>query len=74
MLTQAPVLDILKTSTLETDVSGTGLEVVLAQSRKMASWDLIVFASRTLQLYKKNYAELEALALVWAVKHFCVYL
>ena len=62
MLTQAPVpasSGILKTSTLETDVSGTGW----LKSRKMASWDLIVLL-----------AELEMLALMWAVKHFCVYL
>ena len=39
MLTQAPVLassGILKTSNLETDVSGTGLEVVLAGKKYYA--------------------------------------
>ena len=36
----------------------------------------LCFASRTLQTHEKNYgvSELEALAVVWAVKHFRVYL
>ena len=78
-LTQAPVLafpDFSKTFILETDASGTGLGAVLSQNQEDDRPKPLCFASRTLQSHEKNYgvSELEALAVVWAVKHFRVYL
>ena len=78
-LTVAPVLayphfgrDFL----LETDASGMGLGAVLSQEQEDRSIRPIAFASRTLQPHEKNYgiSELEALGVVWAVKHFRHYL
>ena len=78
-LTVAPVLayphfgrDFL----LETDASGMGLGAVLSQEQEDRSIRPIAFASRTLQPHEKNYgiSELEALGVVWAVKHFRYYL
>ena len=61
---------------LETDASGTGLGAILSQKQDDGTIRPICFASRTLQTHKGNYgvSELEALAVVWAVKHFQVYL
>ena len=79
MLTKAPVLafpDFKRDFILETDASGTGLGAVLSHKQEDGTTKPICFASRTLQTHKANYAvsELEALAVVWAVKHFRVYL
>ena len=79
LLTQSPVLayphfgrDFL----LETDTSGMGLGAVLSQEHENKVVRPIAFASRTLLQHEKNYgiSELEALAVVWAVKHFKHYL
>ena len=61
---------------LETNASGVGLGAVLSQTQKDDSSRPIAFASCTLQSGENNYGitELEALAIVWAVKHFCQYL
>ena len=49
---------------------------MLSQTQKDGSSRPIAFASRTLQSGENNYGitELEALAIVWAVKHFSQYL
>ena len=79
MLTEAPVLafpDFKHDFILETDASGTGLGAVLSQKQEDGTTRPICFASRTLQTHEAYYgvSELEALAVVWAVKHFRVYL
>ena len=58
---------------LETDASGSGLVAVLAYEQKAGIVKPICYASRT---HEKNYrvSDLEALAVVWAIRHFCVYL
>ena len=60
----------------ETDASGAGLGVVLAQKQEEGLVQPIAYVSRTLQPHEKNYGvtELEALGAVWAVKHFRPYL
>ena len=78
LLTEAPVLaypDFKHEFILETDASGDGLGAVLAQKLN-GTVRPIAFASRTLQPHEKNYGvtELEALGVVWAVKHFRPYL
>ena len=79
LLTQSPVLayphfgrDFLQV----TDASGVGLGAVLSQEHENKVVRPIAFASRTLLQHEKNYgiSELEALAVVWAVKHFRHYL
>ena len=79
LLTSAPLLifpNFQKEFILETDASISGLGAVLAQQTDAGHVSPIAFASRTLQKHEKNYcsSELEALAVVWAVKHFRPYL
>ena len=79
LLTQAPVLAFPlfdQGFRLDTDASGSGLGAVLSQQQDDGSVRLIAFASRSLQPHEKNYGvtELEALGVVWAVKHFRPYL
>ena len=79
LLTNAPLLvfpNFKKEFILETDASGLGLGAVLAQQQDNGSVASIAYASRTLQPHEKNYGvtELEALGVVWAVKHFRPYL
>ena len=79
LLSSAPVLafpDFTQGFTLETDASGIGLGSVLAQKQEDGTTRPVAYASRTLQAHEKNYGvtELEALALVWSVKHFRHYL
>lgn len=61
---------------LETDASGVGLGAILAQEQPDDTVRPIAFASRSLQPHEKNYpvTELEALGVVWSVKHFRHYL
>ena len=61
---------------LETDASGKGLGAILAQKQLDGSIRPIAYASRTLQQHEKKYSatELEALGVVWSVKHFHHYL
>ena len=79
LLTSAPLLifpNFGKAFHLETDASALGLGAVLAQQNEAGHVAPIAFASRTLQKHEKNYcsSELEALAVVWAVRHFRPYL
>ena len=79
LLTSAPLLifpNFHKEFILETDASILGLGAVLAQQTDAGHVSPIAFASRTLQKHEKNYcsSELEALGVVWAVKHFRPYL
>ena len=79
LLTRAPVLvypSFGRDFLLETDASGVGLGAILSQKQEDGSIRPIAFASRTLFAHEKNYgiSELEALAVVWAVKHFRHYI
>ena len=79
LLTTSPVLafpDFSWRFILETDASGAGLGVVLAQEQLDHSVRPIAYASRTLLKHECNYriTELEGLGVVWAVKHFRAYL
>ena len=79
LLTKAPVLaypQFGQRFLLETDASGVGLGAVLSQQQPDKTIRPIAFASRTLQQHERNYgiSELEALGVVWAVKHFRHYL
>ena len=61
---------------LETDASGVGLGAILAQKQPDGTVQPIAYGSRTLQQQEKKYGatELEALGVVWAVKHFRHYI
>ena len=79
VLTSAPTLvfpDFKSPFILETDASGVGLGAVLSQKGADGMIRPIAYASRTIQGSEKNYGitELEALAVVWATKHFRQYL
>jgi len=79
LLTDAPLLvfpDFEKEFILEIDASGQGLGAVLVQEQDNGTTAPIAYASRTLQRHERNYGvtELEALGVVWAVKHFRPYL
>ena len=79
LLIDAPVLafsDFSLEFILETDASGIGLGAVLAQEHPDGTTHPIAYASRTVQPHERNYGitELEALAVVWSVKHFRQYL
>ena len=79
LLTCAPVLafpDFDQEFILETDASGKGLGAILAQKQPDGFTRPIAYASRTLQQHERKYSatELEALGIVWSVKHFRHYL
>ena len=79
LLIQAPLLvfpDFTKPFVLETDASGQGLGAVLGHQQESGLVASIAFTSRTLQKHEQNYGvtELEALGVVWAIKHFRPYL
>ena len=79
LLTEAPVLaypQFDREFLLETDASGEGLGAVLSQEQDDKTIRPISYASRTLQPHEQNYgiSELEALGVVWAVKHYRHYL
>ena len=61
---------------METDASGVGLGAVLAQVQNDGTTRPIAYASHTVQKHEANYGitKLEALVVVWAVKHFRIYL
>lgn len=61
---------------LHTDASGQGLGAVLEQEQEDGQLHPIAYASRTLSPTEARYGitDLEALALVWAAKHFRAYL
>ena len=61
---------------LETDASGVGLGATLAQEQQDGTVRPIGYGSQTLQQPEKKYGatELEAMGVVWAVKHFRHYL
>ena len=61
---------------LDMDASGMGLGAVLAQKQEDGSVRPVAYASRTLQPHEQNYGvtELEAMGVVWAVRHFRHYL
>ncbi|KAL7078714.1 hypothetical protein ACQ4LE_002708 [Meloidogyne hapla] len=78
-LTTAPILATPrfgKPFRLETDASGTAIGACLLQENAQNEIHPIAFYSRTLNKHEKNYSivELEALALVSALKQFRVYL
>lgn len=78
-LTKEPILaypDFTKPFILETDASNVGLGAKLSQIGDDGKEHPISYASRTLQKAEKNYAttEKEALAIVWACKHYRPYL
>ena len=78
-LTKALVLvylDFTKRFILETNASGVGLGAVLSQKQASGNVAPIAYASQILQSHEKNYgiSELEALAVVWATKHYRTYL
>ena len=58
------------------DASGIGLGAILSQRQPDEMIRPITFASCTLQSHEKNYGinELEALGVVWTVKHYRHYL
>uniref|UniRef100_A0A1X7UNW9 Integrase catalytic domain-containing protein n=1 Tax=Amphimedon queenslandica TaxID=400682 RepID=A0A1X7UNW9_AMPQE len=79
LLTSPPVLaypDFSNPFILHTDASGEGLGAVLEQSNENGVCHPVAYASRTVSEHEKNYGitELEALGVVWALKHFRAYL
>ena len=75
MLTTAPVLafpDFSKPFILATDASGIGLGAALMQTDTRGKHRPIAFASRVLNSAESHYSvtDLEALAIVWALRHF----
>ena len=78
LLTEAPILafpDFEKEFILTTDASGIGLGAILTQMVD-GSERVVAFASRCLSKVEARYSatERECLAVVWAVRHFAVYL
>lgn len=61
---------------LHTDASGEGLGAVLEQKQRVRMLHPVAYASRTLTKRERKYGntELEALGVVWALKHFRGYL
>ena len=77
-LVSAPILampDFSQHFILDTDASGEGLGAVLSQSREGQECE-VAYASRSLSRTEKQYCATrrELLALVWASRHFRLYL
>ena len=68
--------DFSKPFVLHTDASGKGLGADLEQVQADGTSHPIAYASRTLSKHEAKYGitELEALAVVWALRHFRAYL
>ena len=78
-LVTAPLLcypDFDKDFVLETDASKQGLGSMLSQYQVDHKLHPVAYASRSISSTEANYAitDLETLAVVWAVTHFCYYL
>ena len=78
-LASAPVLNypsLREPFVLETDASIRGLGAILSQTDSKGQTHPVAYASRSLTRAERNYSitELETLAVVWAVSHFCPYL
>lgn len=78
LLTEAPILafpDFDEEFVLTTDASGIGLGAILTQ-RVNGSERVVAYASRCLSKVETRYSatERECLAVVWAARHFAVYL
>ena len=78
-LCSAPVLaypDFNRPFLLQTDASDVGLGAILAQRTANGQERVIAYASYTLSQRERNYSamEKEAFAIIFAVKHFRVYL
>ena len=79
LLTTPPVLaypDFSKEFVVHTDASGEGLGAILEQEQEDGQLHPVAYASRSINKHEKQYGvtELEALGVVWAVKHFRSYL
>ena len=79
LLTSPPVLaypDFSKSFILHTDASGEGLGAVLDQMQDNGAFYPIAYTSRTVLTHERKYGitELEALCVVWPLKHFKAYL
>ena len=75
LLTSPPVLSYpLFDRPFVLHTSGQGLGAVLEQEQDDKTFHLVAYASRTLSKANANYriTDLEALSLVWALKHFRV--
>lgn len=61
---------------LETDACVKGLGVMLSQHHGYGQLHPVAFAKSSFVGSRKNYSitELETLAVVWSIQHFCVYL
>ena len=61
---------------METDASIQGVGVVLSQTQEDGELHPVAFASRALSQAERNYSitDLETLAVVWGISHFCTYL
>ena len=79
LLSSSPVLaypNFDRPLTLHTDASGKGLGAVLEQETSDGQLHPVAYDSRTLSKHESNYGitELEALGMIWALRHFRAYL
>lgn len=78
-LVSAPILaypDFTKDFRLQTDGSKEGVGAVLSQLDQNGQEHVVAYASKVLEKHQRNYSttDLEALAVVWAIKYFQHYL
>ena len=79
LLSEPPVLsypDFSRSVVLHTDASSHGLGAVLEQKADDGQMHPVAYTSCTLSKHEKNYGitDLEALGVVWALRHFRAYL